>query len=235
MSAEADCHTPSLSRGHRLLRGARLGLPIFLGYVPVGAAFGMLAKTAGFTSAEAAACSALVLAGAGQFVGLSLMHAGADLAAILIATSVINLRYVLFGAAVSPYVREEALPTQASLAFSLTDETFAVNIADHQAGTADALSMTGVGAISWVGWVGGTAAGALLGGLVGDPGAWGVGFAMPAMFTALLVAQAKDRRHVVVGILAVVLALAATLVLPGKWYIVAAAIGAATAGTVVYR
>lgn len=235
MPAESDSHTPSLSRRHRLLRGARLGLPIFLGYAPVGAAFGMLARTAGFTVAEAVACSALVLAGAGQFVGLSLMASGANVAAILIATSVINLRYVLFGAAVSPYLREEALSTQASLAFSLTDETFAVNIADHQSGMADAFSMTGVGAISWVGWVGGTTVGALLGGLVGDPAVWGVGFAMPAMFTALLVGQAKDMRHVTVGVLAAALALAASLFLPGKWFVVAAAVGAATAGAVVYR
>jgi 4-azaleucine resistance transporter AzlC len=235
MSPEVDSHTPARSRRHRFLRGARLGLPIFLGYVPVGMAFGILARTAGFTWAEAGACSGLVLAGAGQFVGLSLMKANADLAAILIATGVINLRYVLFGAAISPYLRATPLPMQASLAFSLTDETFAVNIADHQGGRADELSMTGVGAISWVGWVGGTLLGASLGGFVGDPARWGVGFAMPAMFTALLVGQAADRRHVLVGALAAVLALGFSLVLPGKWFVVAAAIGAATVGAVVYR
>jgi 4-azaleucine resistance transporter AzlC len=235
MPAEVLSDTPASSRRHRLLRGARLGLPIFLGYMPVGAAFGILARTAGFTLTQAVACSGLVLAGAGQFVGLSLMRANADIAAILIATGVINLRYVLFGAAVSPYLRTTPLPMQASLAFSLTDETFAVNIADQQAGTADELSMTGVGAISWMGWVGGTVAGAALGGLVGDPARWGVGFAMPAMFTALLVGQAVDRRHVLVGAVAAVLALAFAAVLPGTWFVVVAAIGAASVGAVVYR
>lgn len=235
MSVQAETHTPSTSRRHRFLRGVRLGLPIFLGYVPVGMAFGMLARSAGFTLAQAAACSGLVLAGAGQFVGLSLMRSGADLAAVWIATSVINLRYVLFGAAVSPYLRDAPLSAQASLAFSLTDETFAVNVADHQAGTADVASMSGVGAVSWIGWVGGTVLGAGLGSLVGDPARWGVGFAMPAMFTALLVGQMKDRSHVIVAALAASLALASSLVLPGKWFIVAAAVAAATVGAVVYR
>lgn len=213
----------------------RLGLPIFLGYVPVAIAFGMLARTAGLSWGQATACSALVLAGAGQFVALSLMQSGADVAAILIATGVINLRYVLFGAAMSPYLRHASVPAQASLAFSVTDETFAINIADHQAGTADGLTMAGVGAVSWMGWVAGTIIGSVLGGLVGDPSAWGVGFAMPAMFTALLVGQAADRRHVLVGVLAALLALVFSLVLPGKWFIVAASVAAATVGAVVYR
>lgn len=212
-----------------------MGLPIFLGYVPVGAAFGMLATTSGLSWQQAAACSALVLAGAGQFVALSLMQSGAEVTAILIATGVINLRYVLFGAALSPYLRATPPAAQASLAFSVTDETFAVNIADHQAGTADEVSMTGVGAVSWLGWVGGTLAGALLGGLVGDPADWGVGFAMPAMFTALLVGQAVDRRHVLVGALAALLALVFSVLLPGKWFIVAASVAAATIAAAVYR
>jgi 4-azaleucine resistance transporter AzlC len=235
MLAEAQSDPPVPALRDRLLRGARLGLPIFLGYVPVGTAFGMLARTSGFTIVEAVACSGLVLAGAGQFVALSLMNSGAGLAAVLIATGVINLRYVLFGAAVAPYLRDTPLPVQASLAFSLTDETFAVNIADHQQGRADEASMAGVGAVSWIGWVAGTLVGAALGGLVGDPARWGVGFAMPAMFTALLVAQVVDRRHLAIGAFAAVLALVFALLLPGKWFVVAAAVGAATAGAVIYR
>ena len=89
------------------------------------------------------------------------------------------------------------LPAQAALAFTLTDETFAVNIDDHRRSLADAYSMAGVGAIAWIGWVLGTAIGATAAGFIGDPTRFGVQFAMPAMFTALLVAQAEDRRHVI--------------------------------------
>jgi predicted branched-subunit amino acid permease len=58
---------------------------------------------------------------------------------------------------------------------------------------------------------------------------------MPAMFTALLVAQATERRFVLVGLLAAALALAFAAVLPGKWFIVAASLVAATVGAVVSR
>lgn len=217
-------------RRARFVRGLKLGIPIFLGYVPVGAAFGIVARDVGLTAAQAVVCSATALAGAGQFIALALMKSGAAAAAVLIATTVVNLRYVLFGAALSPYVSRVSLPGQAFLAFTLTDETFAVNVDDARRGTADAHSMAGVGAVAWSGWVLGTAAGAFAAGLIGNPSAWGVQFAMPAMFTALLVAQAEDSRHVAVGVVAALLALVLMLVLPGRWYVVAAPVLAAGLG-----
>ena len=223
------------TRTRRFVRGIRLGIPIFLGYAPVGAAFGIVARQVGFSAFEAVVCSATALAGAGQFIGLSLVGSGATAATVVIATTVVNLRYVLFGAALSPHVSRTRLPGQALLAFTLTDETFAVNIDDNRRGTADAYSMAGVGAIAWVGWVSGTALGALAAGLIGDPSAWGVQFAMPAMFSALLVAQAEDRRHVVVGALAGIVAVALMLLLPSDWYVIATPVLTATIATAVFR
>ncbi|MHB8762389.1 MAG: AzlC family ABC transporter permease [Coriobacteriia bacterium] len=206
-----------------------------MGYLPIGMAFGVLAESLGFTPLQAVACSALALAGAGQFIALALMGSGATAIAVVAATTVVNLRYVLFGAALSPHLDRVRPVGQALLAFSLTDETFAVNIDDHRRGSADAWSMAGVGAIAWAGWVGGTAVGALASGLIGDPARWGVQFAMPAMFTALLVAQAESRRHVLVGVIAAALTLGFMMLLPGRWYVVAAPILAATLAAVLPR
>jgi 4-azaleucine resistance transporter AzlC len=219
----------------RFSRGLRLGIPILLGYLPVGMAFGVLARAAGFTITQAVACSALALAGAGQFIALALMKAGADAGTVLVATSVVNLRYVLLGATLTPYMRREPMGTQAVVAATLTDETFGVNVTDLRGGSASPASMNGVGAISWVGWVGGTLVGAAAAGVIGDPAKWGLDFAMAAMFAALLVATAEDRRHWVVAGVAAVLAIGFSLILPGKWPLIAAAIGAAAIGAVVYR
>jgi 4-azaleucine resistance transporter AzlC len=217
------------------VRGLKLGLPIFLGYVPVGAAFGIVARGIGFTPTQALACSAAALAGAGQFIALALMRGGATVLTVIVATSVVNLRYVLFGAAMSPHVAGVPLSGQSFLAFTLTDETFAVNIDDHRRGTADAYSMAGVGAIAWVGWVLGTGIGAFAAGLIGDPTRWGVQFAMPAMFAALLVAQVENRRHAAVGLLAAALAVAFMLLLPGRWYVIVTPMLAAVIGAVIDR
>lgn len=217
------------------MRGARLGLPIFLVYMPVGMAFGLAATAAGFTFAQATACSALALAGAGQFIGVAALAGSGNLAAALIATSVVNLRYLLFSATLAPHLKGVPRWQQLLLAHTLTDETFAVNIADARAGRADRFSMTGVGLISWFGWTLGTAIGAAAGSAIGDPSKWGVDFAMPAMFIALLVGQITRRREFVAGALAAVLALALSAWLPGQWPVVAGAIAAATVMTVTPR
>ena len=235
MSATSTSSVTATSRTARFSRGLRLGLPIFLGYVPVGTAFGILAHGLGFTPFQAMACSATALAGAGQFIALALMRSGAAALTVVAATTVVNLRYVLFGAALSPYARGIPLGGQALLGFSLTDETFAVNIDDNRQGRADLLSMTGVGAVAWVGWVLGTALGALAGGLIEDPMRWGVQFAMPAMFSALLVAQIESRRHAAIAVVAGLLTLGFMLVLPDRWYVVATPIVAATIGAVTSR
>jgi len=229
------------STGARTWRGVKLGLPIFLGYMPVGMAFGILANTLGFTTLQAVVCSATALAGAGQFIALSLMGAGATVFGVLLATTVVNLRYVLFGSTLSPHLHGVDLRTQAFLAFTLTDETFAVNVADHRTHTSTPASMAGVGLIAWIGWVLGTLVGSIGAEWIGDPARFGVGFAMPAMFTALFVALAENRRHVLIGIVAGSIALLLPLLarvgitLSASWFIVIASMSAATIGAVVWR
>lgn len=223
------------------LRGCRLGLPIFLGYTPVGIAFGVLARSLGFSVLSAAVCSATAIAGAGQFIALSLLGNGATASATLIATTVVNLCYVLFSTTLSPHLANVRLPALAWLGFSLTDETFAVNIADVRQKEATTASMAGVGVIAWAGWVFGTVLGAAAAGWIGDPERFGMQFAMPAMFSALFVALAEDRRHVVVGAVAGLLALALPALgglgieLSSSWYVVIASVGAATLATMAIR
>jgi 4-azaleucine resistance transporter AzlC len=225
----------------RFWRGIELGSPIFLGYVPVGMAFGILARTLGFTTFQAFVCSATALAGAGQFIALAVMGTGASVVAVLVATTIVNLRYVLFAATLSPYLRGVATPKQAAIAFTLTDETFAVNIAEHRLGLSSSASMIGVGFIAWAGWVLGTLIGAWGADWIGDPTRFGVGFAMPAMFVALFIALAEDWRHVVTGLLAGGLVLllpilsAAGLAISSSWFLVIASMSAATVAAVVWR
>jgi 4-azaleucine resistance transporter AzlC len=222
-------------------RGCRLGLPILLGYAPVGAAFGVLAREYGFSVWAAGLCSATALAGAGQFIALAALSGGGTAISALVATTVVNLRYVLFATTLSPSLPETRWPTLAWLGFTLTDETFAVNVADLRAGKATAASMAGVGAVSWFGWVAGTIVGATAAGAIGDPSRYGVNFAMPAMFSALFVALAEDRRHIAVGIGAGIITLVlpllarAGLSLSPSWFVVIASILAATIATAVLR
>ncbi len=240
-TTDASLETPPANSGFisEFLRGCKLGLPVLLGYFPVGAAFGLLARESGFGVLAATVCSATALAGAGQFIALAVLGTGAGASAALIATAVVNLRYVLFASTLSPHVSQVRLPGLAWLGFTLTDETFAVNISDLRTGRASAVSMACVGLVSWLGWVGGTLAGTLAAETIGDPSRFGVEFAMPAMFSALFIALAEDRRHIAIGVLAAALALilpalgAVGIEVPQSWIVVIASMAAAAVAVVV--
>lgn len=241
-SAQSTLTTaPSANPRADFARGVKLGFPIFLGYAPVGLAFGILAVQKGFTVLEAVICSATAIAGAGQFIAAAMLGAGAGAAAIVLATSIVNLRYVLFATTVSPYMRHVPIRWQVWLGYTLTDESFAVNIADLKEGKANRYSMAGVGVIAWLGWVGGTVIGALASTAIGDPSAWGVDFAMPAMFAALFVALADSRRQVFVGLFSAVVVIGLALLggvgvtIDSSWFVIIASLATATLATFVFR
>jgi len=222
--------------------GLRSGLPIFLGYVPVGLAFGILACQHGFYWWEALLASGGAIAGSGQFVALStLLASGGHAAAALIASSVVNLRYLLFSATVAPHVRKVKLPLLAWLGFTLTDESFAINMAEIAEKKSTPIRMAGVGFISWVGWMLGTALGAIGASFVKNADRFGVNFAMPAMYAALFVALARNLKEVLCGIGAAAIVIAlyvlgklGVLAIPSYWFIVIAALLAATIATIVW-
>lgn len=222
-------------------RGIARGIPIFLGYVPVGLAFGLLAHQQGFTLLEALVCSATALAGAGQFIALSTMLGSGDAFTVIVATGVVNLRYVLFGATLSPYLRALKLRALTWIGYTLTDESFAINIADLRENKATLGSMNGVGFIAWIGWILGTFLGVTSSSWITNPSQWGVDFAMPAMFSALFVTLAENKKHVATGIIScgLVLLLAFAhhvgLGIDSNWFIVIAALGGATIATLVFN
>ncbi|MBK5210814.1 MAG: AzlC family ABC transporter permease [Coriobacteriia bacterium] len=221
-------------------RGIKLGLPIFLGYLPVGLAFGILAARQGFSPLEALLCSATALAGAGQFIALATLLAGGNALTTVIAAGIVNSRYVLFAATVSPHLKKVSLKVMTWLGFTLTDESFAINIADLRSDTATQSSMGGVGLIAWIGWVAGTGIGVTCSSWIGDPSRWGIDFAMPAMFAALFVTLAENREHILTGVFSGCIVIALALLnhfgtaIDSNWFIVIAALAGATAAAFIF-
>ena len=58
---------------HPFRDGAKAALPVVLGYLPVGMAFGVLSQKAGLTAFEVAMMSFLVYAGASQFIAVEMV------------------------------------------------------------------------------------------------------------------------------------------------------------------
>ena len=172
-------------------RGVRVAAPLFPAAFALGASFGVLARTAHFGAVAAVVMSATTFAGSAQVATVSVLGAGGGVAAAVVAALLLNARYAPIGITIASSFRGSILRrfAQAQL---VVDESWA--LAGGGTPRFDRRVLLGVGWLLWVGWVGGTAVGALLGQAIGDPSAFGLDGAFAALFVALA-RCAADHAH----------------------------------------
>jgi 4-azaleucine resistance transporter AzlC len=204
----------------------RAGFIASLALVPsvfvYGTVFGGLAVQAGLRPVEVWGMSLLVLAGASQFVAVPMLAAGASPLAIVVTTYVINMRHYLMAATLAPAFRGFPRPWLALVAHVINDESFAIAVARHN--PPDPWFYVGSAAAVGASFVGGVPIGTQLGGLVADPARWGLDFAFPAVFLALVAVQLRRRADWLVALASGGLAIAVALAVPGNWHIVVAGV-----------
>jgi 4-azaleucine resistance transporter AzlC len=115
-------------------KGVSDTIPLTFGIIPFGLAYGILGKSIGLSSGETIAMSILVFAGAAQFICLPMFAEGTSLVMIGFTTLLINLRHLLMGASLAPYMKGLSMPFKALLSFGMTDESYAVTIQYAQTG-----------------------------------------------------------------------------------------------------
>ncbi len=203
-----------------------------LGYLPIGLAFGVLASTADLDVYSTVAMSIFVYAGSAQLIAVGMIAAGAGIAAVTVTVFLVNLRHLLMSAYLAPYLRRLKTWQQALFSYEITDESFAVHSAFfRQYGVPSNDQLFSLNVSAHLAWITGTLLGAWVGGyLVFDTEAFGIDYALPAMFIALLVMQIDNFRHVGIAALAGALGLGFYLAGMNQFYIILATIIAATAG-----
>lgn len=214
--------------------GIKKTAPLVIGIVPFGLAYGVLATQAGLTVAETLLMSLVVFAGSAQFMAVVMIQAGVGLPFIVLSTFAINLRHLLMGLSLSPYFAEETSWWRRLLAFGMADEVYVTTIAHHQEMGLERGSrhfMLASALTLYCVWATCSVVGAVAGRSIPDPLAWGLDFAMPATFLTMLVPQAETRRMLAVIIVAALVGTWAYVAIPGKWYIIIAAMAATAVGT----
>lgn len=205
-------------------------LPVVMGYLPIGFAYGVLAINAGLTVLQTLAMSVFVYAGSAQLMAVSLFAAGINPFSIIATTFIVNLRHLLMSASLSPSMQRWSKGQVAAFCAELTDETFGVHSLRFERGETAAPLTLGINLTCQLAWVGGTLLGALAGGLINDVRPFALDYALPAMFIALLVLQIKSSLHLIVAVFGGLLSLGIWLGGVTQWNVILAALFAATLG-----
>ena len=174
----------------KYLAGARAVAPLALAAASFGAAFGVLAETAGMGVLAPIVMSATTFAGAAQFAAASVIDEGGSVLAAVGAAVLLNGRYAAIGAAIAPDFHGSRVRRFLESQL-IVDESWAV--AQVGGGRIDRRVLVGAGLVLFPFWVGGTALGVLFGDVLGDPERFGLDAAFPALFLALLATQLVSR------------------------------------------
>lgn len=191
--------------------GCRISLDSMPGILAWGLVSGMAMIKAGLTVWQALGMTFLVFAGSAQLAALPLMIANAPVMVIFATAMMVNLRFVIFGAAIGPHFSH--LPWHRRLWYGYFNGDIAVGLFPlrfppetlyRPAGKVG--FYMGIGYSNWLAWQVGAVAGIFLAGRI--PESWNIGFAgtlaLLAIMIPLIINAAALGGVVVAGIVAVV-------------------------------
>lgn len=201
------------------LAGFRACIPIAIGVIPLGFVFGVLARQAGLSVFETGLMSALVVSGAAQFVVIELWETPLPSLTIILTIFVVNLRHVVMGATLRPWFSKLGSVKTYGSAFFLIDENWALTMGELADGSTNAAFLLGSGVALFLSWVGSTMIGTAVGGLITNVAQYGLDFALTAILITVLVGLWDGHSDLIPWLSAALVAVVASQVLPGSWYI----------------
>lgn len=237
-SADSGLAEPPVSpTGRGFLAGAWAAVPVLLAVAPFGFIFGALAAEAGLNLAEAMAMTSIVIAGASQIAALQLMSDGAPALVAVLTGAVINLRMAMYSASIALHWQGVPMLWRVIGAYFLHDQAYALSMRRYRErpdeGVPDRLGFyLGVGVITVGTWFLSSYLGVVAGRMI--PPEWGLGFAVPVCFLAVLAPLVRGRANIVAASVSGVVALALHGLPYGLGLLIAAALSVA-AGMAMLR
>jgi 4-azaleucine resistance transporter AzlC len=187
-----------LSRKEKFIEGAKKGIPITFGYVPMGIGYAAIAIKAGMTPLETISMSFLVYAGAGQIIAASMVLSGATAMAIILTNFVVNLRYFVMSTCVLNQVEESNLPLNILAAHVTVDESFAMFSLSEDSSIWIYL---GIAITAWLSWCLGAGIGVVILDLLPVIVTNSFNISLYALFVAILIPAIKESKQIALLVL----------------------------------
>lgn len=199
-------------------------IPVLVGYLFLGAAYGIIMKVNGYGFWWILAMSVLVYAGSMQYVGVTLLVSAVNPLYALLMALMINARHLFYGISMlGKYNKVKKF--KAYLIFALTDETFSVVCQEE---VPESLSKEWV--YFWISlldqlyWISGSILGCILGQAISFNTA-GLDFALTALFVVIFVDQWKSQKDHMPAVVGVAVSIAGILLVGKDLFILAAMAG----------
>lgn len=204
-----------------VLAGMRMAAPMAVSVGVYGIVFGVLARQVGMSLLETVLMNVIVFAGAAQLAALDSWVYPLPIVTLVITVLLVNMRLIMLGAALRPWMR--TLPNRIvyPTLFMLNDEAWAVVMTRYRLGERDAGVVLGGNLAVYLAWNTSVVVGHLLGSQVGDPAALGLDFAFTAVFAAMLFGGYRSRYDLVPWATSGLVAWLVWWLLPGTWYVIA--------------
>ena len=166
-------------------------IPVLMGYLAIGIAFGLMLQSIGYGAFWAFLMSLLIFAGSGQYLGVSLLAMGAPLTQVALLTFIVNFRHLVYGLSLLEKLQGMGI-RKLYMMFGLTDETYALlSSAQPPEGVSAHDFYFWIALLNHSYWIAGSVLGAVAGQLLGFD-TTGVDFAMTALFIVIAIDQWKS-------------------------------------------
>ena len=191
-----------MNENNSFTRGIKDGIPVCIGYIAVGFAFGIFSVESGLSVVEALLISMTNVTSAGQLAAVPIIAGGGTLIELAVTQLVINLRYSLMSVSLSQKVDKSVKTIDRFLiSFVNTDEVFAVS--SSKEGKIGKKYLYGLIMTPYLGWSAGTVIGAVAGNLLPDVVISSLGVAIYGMFIAVVIPPAKKSKPIALCVLKV--------------------------------
>jgi 4-azaleucine resistance transporter AzlC len=206
------------SRAETFARAFRISIPVLLGFLALGAAYGLLLVNSGYPWWLAPLSGLVIYAGSGQFLAVGLFAAGAGLGETLAAELALNARHIAYGISLFKRVGNSGR-FKWYLVYALADETFALisNLDEKEDDRYDRnLLVFFIALLDQCYWVTGSLIGAVAGSLI--PFSFeGIGFSLTALFIVLMCEQILKVRKAAPFLVSAAAAVLAVVFLPQRF------------------
>lgn len=224
-----------MNRKREFIRGYIDTVPLGISVAIYGLVYGVLGASAGLSILEIAAMSMFVFAGASQIAAVQMIALGSSPFSVILTIFIINLRHFLMSASISPYLSGASTKMKMLTSFFMTDESYAVTYSHYQKKDPSPAYFLGSGLNIYTFWGTAGVMGVLFGSALPESLKIILDFAFAAAFIGMLVPMIKDLPVVITVIAAGIISVLGAIYIPGKWYIIIAALVASFAGYIVQQ